>query len=1048
MQSHASAATLLSNCTNVARAAPLLAALGFEVPLIPISRHNGERLGLPSGIGNPHLAKGPGALRALVFETSGPLRESIDSAARAVAERPAVLWLLAGISDDGTTAIAAVDASSSRTRIASLTVHRSGIVASDAETACALAAAAVGSDILIHVRWLEILGRDGVGRRFFRMLDTKVQQLADSLTPEPKSGVARELALTCTSRLLFLSFLETRGWLDYDRGFLANGFADCMGRGGGYHRRVLSPLFFGTLNTIPSRRAARARAFGRVPFLNGGLFARSHVEKAHSGLLFADEALGDLFGDLLTRFRFTAREESRSWSEAAIDPEMLGKAFEGLMDSTARRRSGAFYTPHSLVADLTHSALVHLLENSGSRSDDIEAALRGEAIEPALRVDLATRIDNLRVLDPACGSGAFLVHMLEELSRCRVRLDNSEPLHRVRRRMLTTSIFGVDVNPMAAWLCELRLWLSMAIEDPETNPMRVSPLPNLDRNIRVGDSLQGDDFSSVFMLDTARKTARLRSQYTRAAGPRKRTIARMLDTAERASAFTTVERRIAKLVSERRETLAAVRARDLFGTRPVPDPGVKASLSSLRVRIDASREELRRLRSGGALPFSFPSSFADVYAGGGFDVVIGNPPWIRTHNLDAESRGRLRRAFQVYAHSAWRSGSEAAAAGSGFASQVDSAALFLERSVMLARQSGVIALIVPAKLWRSLAGGGVREFLLANTELRELHDLTLASSVFDAVVYPSAIVARRSQLASARCVNMISHRGAQPVGWATRPAKISFDSSAGSPWMIVPADVRSAFDALRKAGCRLSDSAIGRPLLGVKTGCNEAFLVDRETANSCGLTLTRPVIRGESVTEWKIEPDDALIVWTHGDDNRPLPRLPLPEARWMARMRRELELRTDGRGQSRWWGLFRTESADAFLPRVVWADIGRSLRAAVLPAGNTSVPLNTCYASKCQSLRDAFALAAIMNSDVASAWLSILAEPARGGYRRYMAWTIALMPMPRDWNRALDILAPIGEMAFEGKPPSSRALRAAVLSAFGIDEAAITPLLEWTSSAS
>ena len=165
-------------------------------------------------------------------------------------------------------------------------------------------------------------------------------------------------------------------------------------------------------------------------------------------------------------------------------------------------------------------------------------------------------------------------------------------------------------------------------------------------------------------------------------------------------------------------------------------------------------------------------------------------------------------------------------------------------------------------------------------------------------------------------------------------------------------------------------------------------------------------------------------------------------------MRRELELRTDGRGQSRWWGLFRTESADASLPRVVWADIGRSLRAAVIPAGNTSVPLNTCYVSKCQSLRDAFALAAIMNSDAASAWLSILAEPARGGYRRYMGWTIALMPLPRDWNTALEILAPIGEAAFEGEPPSAPDLRAAVLSAFGIDEAAITPLLEWTSSAS
>ena len=1010
--------------------------------MLPVSPVHRGRLGLPDAIANPHVANGAGALRALVFEVRGDLRPAIEAAAGALAARPALLWMLVGMSRDGATAIAAVDSSGSRARVASLTLRQSSIVASDAETACALAAAVAGPDLLIHLRWLEILGRDAVGTKFFRTLAAKVDQLAGSLSPSPRPGTARRLALICSSRLLFLSFLETRGWLDGDRGFLANGFGDCMARGGNYHRKVLSPLFFGTLNTPPRSRACRARAFGRVPFLNGGLFARSAEEKEHSKSSFSDEALGDFYGDLLMRFRFTAREDSRSWSESAIDPEMLGKAFEGLMDSSVRRKSGAFYTPQSLVADLTSSALVHALQSDAIGKDEVAAALRGDRLPAALCRPLAERIDSLRILDPACGSGAFLVHALEQVSRCRLLLDDTESLHRVRRRMLTTSVFGVDVNPMAVWLCELRLWLSMAIEDPETNPMRVTPLPNLDRNIRVGDSLGADDFSLTTIPDTARRIARLRMQYSRASGSRKKNLARVLDSTERLSIVTTVARRIDRLAGERREALAAGRARDLFGGRALPDPRAAARLSVLRQRLNQSREELRRLRSGGALPFSFPGAFADVCARGGFDVVIGNPPWIRTHNLDAESRSRLKRNFAVYSRAAWRGGADAAAAGSGFAAQVDSAALFIERSLSLTRQSGIVAMIVPAKLWRSLAGGGVRELLLGTTALLQVHDLTLADTVFDASVYPSTFVSRKIRSPTGDCVEVMAHNHGQTQAWRSRPQRVAFDHTPGSPWLLVPERVRAGFDRLSHAGSRLSESPFRRPMLGVKTGCNEAFIIDRGIAQAHGLSLTRKVIRGESVRAWSLDPEDARIVWTHDSGGNPLARLPAEEAKWLGRFRRKLELRTDARG-SRWWSLFRTDSADFSRPRVVWADIGRTLRAAVIPAGDSSVPLNTCYVVRCPTMCDAFALAALMNSDVISSWLSILAEPARGGYRRYMGWTIALMPIPADWNRACALLAPLGELAYNGAPPDPADLRAAAVTAFGIDEACVEPLIEW-----
>src|SRR5574337_1106546 len=113
--------------------------------------------------------------------------------------------------------------------------------------------------------------------------------------------------------------------------------------GGRFHERVLRPLFFGTLNTPPRARAAAARAFGRIPFLNGGLFAPTPREQRSRRLRFTDESMRLVFSDLLGRYRFTAREHDERCAETAIDPEMLGKAFESLMGAGPRRQSGAFY---------------------------------------------------------------------------------------------------------------------------------------------------------------------------------------------------------------------------------------------------------------------------------------------------------------------------------------------------------------------------------------------------------------------------------------------------------------------------------------------------------------------------------------------------------------------------------------------------------------------------------------------------------------------------------------------------------------------------------
>jgi hypothetical protein len=128
----------------------------------------------------------------------------------------------------------------------------------------------------------------------------------------------------------------------------------------------------------------------------------------------------------------------------------------------------------------------------------------------------------------------------------------------------------------------------------------------------------------------------------------------------------------------------------------------------------------------------------------------------------------------------------------------------------------------------------------------------------------------------------------------------------------------------------------------------------------------------------------------------------------------------------------------------VWADMGRTLRSTVLPAGDPTVPLNSCYVVRAPTLDDAFALHALLSSTITNAWLDALAEPARGGFRRFMGWTVAALPLPTNWSRAVRLLHPMGAALSEGTPHVSRAvLDAAVLEAYQLTPLLMAPLLEW-----
>ena len=999
------------------------------------------------------MAQGRGALRGLALDLCdfSETRDILTGVANSLANHsPQLLWLVVAFS--GTKrelAILCWTNGSSRARIVSLLCRQDTLFESDAETLCALSAAAGETDLTTHARWVDVLGRVAITRRFFHTLRAVVVEMADSLAGGINRAERRELALLYVSRLIFLSFLETKGWLNSDFGFLSNGYSRCISESGGsYQKKVLEPLFFGTLNTPMKTRSDRARSFGRIPFLNGGLFARSHLEKRRRHSVFTDEAFGNAYGSLLSRYRFSAREESTGWSDASIDPEMLGKAFEALMASDERKTSGAFYTPQALVEEVVERALGSIFSS--------ESAPFPQSVNDDRTLE---RLRRIRVLDPACGSGAFLVHLLERIAYMRLDCGEADPIAAVRRRVLMTSIFGVDLNPMAVWLCEMRLWLSIVIESDERDPMRVAPLPNLDRHIRVGDSLVGGAFDNRVRFSGGRKLTSLRNRYMRACGQRKRTLARAMDREERDAAINVLCRERARLTAARREALLSIRARDLFGERHHPDRDARAHLADLRWRIRETTRREAKLRAGAALPFSFAAHFSDVAAGGGFDLVIGNPPWVRIHQIAESSKERLKREFVVYRNAAWEAGAAAAGAGRGFAAQVDMSALFVERSCGLLGPAATMALLLPSKLWRSLAGGGVRQLLLERTDLVSLDDLSESHSSFEAAVYPSLLVGRKKELVtgeSPRCLDASVRLRHRVVRWRCDPRAIALDETPGSPWVLLPAEARVAFDRVRSAGIPFAQSGFGRPLLGVKTGCNDAFVVRLEEVHGDVVSVSsgervgqvergmlRPLVRGETLAPWSITGPREYIIWPHGEDSHPVRALPPLARRWLFSFRDKLHGRSDLHGRMPWWALFRTESAAAVSPRVIWADFGLSPRAIAVEAHDPIVALNSCYVAVCETMKDAHALATLLNGPLVSAWLNTLAEPARGGYRRYLGWTMALLPVPNDWQSAREHLAPLGERAVLGDAPTQDEMLSAALSAYGLELQDVEPLLSW-----
>ena len=820
-----------------------------------------------------------------------------------------------------------------------------------------------GGALAYALRVADALSGESAGRRFFQAFRTTLERMAAGLPGPLRGEDRRSLALLQLTRVLFLYFVQAKGWLAGRDRFLAEEVDRCLTRKRSIHRDLLQPLFFGTLNRPAPERGSRATRFGAIPFLNGGLFEPHPLERSVPAAI-PTPLWRDAFDQLFERFHFTVSETPGE----GIAPDMLGRVFEGVMAPDLRRASGTFYTPAALVRAMLDAALPAALAGRLNCGEGEAGRRLGDGDPVAFAA-----LRSLTVLDPAVGSGAFLLGALERLSE----LEGGKPevLARRRRRILERNLFGVDLSTAAVRLTELRLWLAVIAGESSDRPELVRPLPNLDCLIRQGDSLL-EPLGSGLRLpapgrDSAGAIASLRRRVVGATGVEKRTLLRELRYAEATACAESLAAAECDLAQAVAECLQEARGCDLFGERRGIDHGLRSRLRHCRAELHAVRSARRAVVREREVPwFHYQSHFADVFAAHGFDLVAGNPPWLRSEEIPRAMRRRLAGRYRW-----WRS-------GGGYGNRPDLAVAFLERAVELARPGGAIALLVPAKVATAAYGAAARHALATTTTLSRVADLTgRPEAAFDATVYPLAIVARKGPPPQ-------GHRVHTELGRESGRGVAQSRLQSGGPWILQSGGAYTALARLERRHPLLGDQIACH--LGVKTGANALFL---DPPRDIEPELLRWAVRGRDVRPFRVAACVRLL-WTHGPDGQPLKELPPRAAEHLLPQLISLRARADYQGQ-RAWTLFRTRAATA-THRVVWPDLGRMLAALALTGARDAdrLPLNSCYVAPTSTAAEAERLAAWLNSSWIRAAALLRAVPAAGGFRRFGAATVGGLPLP------------------------------------------------------
>uniref|UniRef100_A0A831UB68 site-specific DNA-methyltransferase (adenine-specific) n=1 Tax=Geobacter metallireducens TaxID=28232 RepID=A0A831UB68_GEOME len=702
----------------------------------------------------------------------------------------------------------------------------------------------------------------------------------------PYSDISR-FAKKLLGQIVFLYFLQKKGWLGAGKNepwgngtkrFLRERFEKVTASGGNYYRDFLQYLFYEALACERKDQADPGyyqRFDCRVPFLNGGLFEadydwRNETIEIPNSLFHNDEKTkagdtGTGILDVFDRYNFTIKEDEPLDKEVAVDPEMLGKVFENMLEITERKSKGAFYTPREIVHYMCQESLIHYLDNrlnnylktyqtidsdqpilfggltdkkgqqklevvhqDGVRvpKEELETLIRKGhlALENDTRVlskgketetyrfqlpeavrshakEIDAALADIKVCDPAIGSGAFPVGLLHEIVNARLALaphsGNDRSAYDLKRHAIAESIYGVDIDASAIDIARLRLWLSLIVDEEDYDT--IAALPNLDYKIVRGDSLIG--FPENWQSPAADKIEALKKEFFAEADHDRKAVLK------------------AQIDEEIQKRLAASKATFGYG-----------------------------------VDFDFRLFFSEVWHHkGGFDVVIGNPPYVQIQNFSGQE---IQKDWEKQNYDS-------------FAKTGDIYCLFYEKGYRLLKERGALAYITSNKWMRAAYGEKLRNFFLDKVAIDQLIDFGDSPIFSEATTYTNILLFEKGPQCNATRAWDLSSAYRK----ATSLARMLEENQAGATlfneesFVIASPEMAAIKRRIEQVGTPLKewDIAIN---YGIKTGFNEAFIIDGKkkeeliAADPKSAEIIKPILRGRDIKRYRVDFADLWLIAT------------------------------------------------------------------------------------------------------------------------------------------------------------------------------------------
>ncbi|HPS31192.1 MAG TPA: TaqI-like C-terminal specificity domain-containing protein [bacterium] len=812
-----------------------------------------------------------------------------------------------------------------------------------------------------------------------------------------------------------------------------------------YFHSVLEPLFFEVLNTPKDKRKfeslLRIYEFSQtIPFLNGGLFEPDNddiYKKGNGtfGVIEIDDAwFHDLF-ELLEMYNFTINENSPLDMELSIDPEMLGRVFENLLaeinpetGETARNATGSFYTPRPIVEYMVDESLkAYLSSNVEIEEETLNKLLSwsDETLELSKeqKTGVLNALDKMKSIDPACGSGAFPMGILQKTALILEKVDpdsiewvmrmveripdsvirqivedqllNEDWSYKHKLGIIQNSIYGIDIQPIAVEISKLRFFLSLIVDTKinDSAPNRgVKPLPNLEFKIVCADAIfkspEKETFSAFFEREPFFvRLEELVKDYFNASNDVKKEKLK-----------EEIKSHINKKVKDKTDEINSI-LKPAKGTKfeQIWGEKKKAEVGELNRELELWDSYTNIFNHQKVEFFDTRYFFPDVKDG--FDIVIGNPPYIQLQN----NNGYLGEKYKDQGYVS-------------FAKTGDIYALFYERGNELLKDGGHLCYITSNKWMRAKYGEKLRGYLIKNTSLEILIDFG-DSRIFNATTYTNILLLKKGthqiKTRSWDLSKVFSFKSS--VSDMLEKNEIGQSDFSLESFLIIDKSEASIKEKIEGIGTPLKDWDI-QINYGIKTGFNEAFIIDGATKNRLikedpkSAEIIKPILRGRDIKKYKAEFADQWLIFIpwhfplHKDESiqgaselaekafqKQYPSIYGHLLNYKEQLLKRNQAETGIRYE--WYSLQRcaaTYYEEFEKEKIVWLEMS--------PTSNFTIDvknsfiLNTAYM---MTGKDIKFICAVLNSKVLDKYFSFITTEIRGGTRRYTNQYVENFPVPQ-----------------------------------------------------